>query len=375
MSVSSFSEHEFRRRVDAALERVRTILETTRHPQYAADVPHEYEDKYLLAEFVVNTSISAILNVLSSLGVSDKQLAQLHEWSRTRSVTVRLKAQENCKFLRKVEREVKSDTKYVSTSTVFGKDEHYSVTTVREWFWQFDVRYELLAFQGNEPEKNNVVLQHRHGTIELKTSTEQTPKPESTVRNSIDLNLTWLLQQLDASKHGASFRIDRLAKSCHTPRRNDQVEQALSFAQSAFSWAQSVHSYFVSTLFPVHTDHGLDLKAFDDVKALFVPALPLFEKPTGADKQRPVPLAYIGPFLAEQQRSIAERFKELERVYPANDKLITVAEAKLLMLTHHLRQLCHALADGVNYIEDMLYKQLVSAIGKELTPVVDLERH
>lgn len=27
------------------------------------------------------------------------------------------------------------------------------------------------------------------------------------------------------------------------------------------------------------------------------------------------------------------------------------------------------LADGVNYIEDMLYKQLVSAIGKELTPV------
>ena len=58
----------------------------------------------------------------------------------------------------------------------------------------------------------------------------------------------------------------------------------------------------------------------------------------------------------------------------ANEKIITVAEfePKLLMLSSETSQLCHCmLADGVNYIEDMLleFKQLVSAIGKELTPM------
>jgi len=48
--------------------------------------------------------------------------------------------QETCKFLRKVEREVKSDTTKVTETTVFGNFKSYTVTKVTEWFWQFDVR-------------------------------------------------------------------------------------------------------------------------------------------------------------------------------------------------------------------------------------------
>lgn len=38
---------------------------------------------------------------------------------------------------------------------------------MHEWFWQFDVAYELTAFMGNEPE-NGVRLQGRKGTYEIK---------------------------------------------------------------------------------------------------------------------------------------------------------------------------------------------------------------
>ncbi len=61
-------------------------------------------------------------------------------------------------------------------STVFGKSESYSVTKVTEYFWQFDAKYELVAFMGNESDKA-VVLQQRAGTIELKTVADATPKP------------------------------------------------------------------------------------------------------------------------------------------------------------------------------------------------------
>jgi hypothetical protein len=111
--MQKFDENSFKSRVDAALRRVKTVLETNRNPQYPADVPHAYDDKYLLAESLTNISLGAFLVCFENLGLTDKQLAQLKDWSKTRSVTLRLKAEEKCKFLRKVVREVQSDTKSV----------------------------------------------------------------------------------------------------------------------------------------------------------------------------------------------------------------------------------------------------------------------
>ncbi len=109
-----FDEAQFKARVNAALGRVRTILDNTKTPQYPADVPHDYEDKYLLAEFLTNNTIASLLTSLDSLGLNEKNLVQLKEWSKNRSVTLRLKAEERCRFLRKVVRDVASDTKSVS---------------------------------------------------------------------------------------------------------------------------------------------------------------------------------------------------------------------------------------------------------------------
>ena len=74
-------------------------------------------------------------------------------------------------------------------------------------------------------------------------------------------------------------------------------------------------------------------------------------------------------FLIEQKRSISEKFAELKKMFPENGKIITLAEAKLLVTLAHSRQIAQHHSDGVDYIEDMLHKQLVAAIGKELTPV------
>lgn len=227
---------------------------------------------------------------------------------------------------------------------------------------------------GNEPDKP-IILQGRTGTVELKTNADATPKPVNVVRPNIDVNISWLLAHIDDANKG-KFAIDRLSKRTHTPRRNAAVDEAFGFLVHLFRWADAVFSYINRDVWPVQADSGLDTRAPINDAAIFVPVLPLFEgqgkskkdRKDKADDKTVVPLAYGAAFAAEQKRTIAEKFKDLTTVFPANDKLITVAEAKVSVLLIHIKSICQSCADGIDYIEKMLYKQLVAAIGKEVTP-------
>lgn len=109
---------------------------------------------------------------------------------------------------------------------------------------------------GNEPEKA-INIATRTGTVELKTTSESTPRPAAQVHPSIDLNITWLISTLDGRfvtcvgffllLHLSNFvhrvgnlTIDRAAKQCRTPRRNPQVEAALTFARSFCTFCENV---------------------------------------------------------------------------------------------------------------------------------------
>ena len=275
-NMDEFDEIRFKTRVNNALIKVRTILDNTRTPQFAADVAHEYEDKYLLAEFIVNSTIAAQINSLMALGVNEKQLIQMKQWAKTKSVTLRLKAEENCVFIRKTEREVQSDTKSVSKSTLFGTSESYTITKVTEYFYSFHNKYELVAFMGNEYDKP-IIITTRSGTIELKTSTDSLPKPATTIYPSVDVNITWLLNNL-TDDNKSNFTINRLVPTCHTPRRNTEIEAAFTFMLQLWQWSNNIQSYFSNVLFPIYLNHALDLKSIKQSN-IFVPVLPLFEKP------------------------------------------------------------------------------------------------
>lgn len=126
----------------------------------------------------------------------------------------------------------------------------------------------------------------------------------------------------------------------------------------------------------MHHGHGLDLTAIKE-SDLFVPVLPLFEAsgrtPLAAGQERNehegsgvLKLALANDFLAEQKRTLEARFKELGKVFPADNKLITLPESKLCVLVLHARSVATAHSEAVDYIEDMLRKQLIAAIGKEV---------
>ena len=109
------------------------------------------------------------------------------------------------------------------------------------------------------------------------TTTKSTPKPQVNVVPSIDVNITWLLQHIN-DKFQSTFSIDRTKKTCRTPRRNEDIEAAITHFRRFYEWSSQVHNYFNNQLFPVQTSHGLNLSAIT-AASIFSPIVPLFEEP------------------------------------------------------------------------------------------------
>lgn len=315
------------------------------------------------------------------------------------SVTLRLKAEEKCKFLRKAKRVEESASKSV-TKVGLLKIQHSVETTITDHFFELAVNYQLIAFAGPAPSEGTaVVLSQRQDTTELKTGSEELPKPAVTVRPSVDVDATGLLAMLQGDV--VDFSIDRSHAKCRTPSNNPEVLKARTCLANIGNWGQQVAAYFSGVVFPLRTGHKLDL-AMARRNDIFSPVVPLFERraPTGtiqAAKKRKVaeeddeeaapsaltvtdtvetaeyasqvmlPLSDIELFLAEQVRSAAEVLRELAVAFPT-EGLITVAEATICVVCIHLQSLSTDVSRVVAMLESMLRSGIRKAIGHEVSP-------
>lgn len=98
--------------VEKALQVVKALLENQRNPCLSSKVPHTYNDKYILSTFLTNNAISSLLFTLGFTSNNDNNnsinnniFKQLKDWSLKRSVTLRFRVSEECKFLKKEIRE------------------------------------------------------------------------------------------------------------------------------------------------------------------------------------------------------------------------------------------------------------------------------
>ena len=158
---------------------------------------------------------------------------------------------------------------------------------------------------------DRITLREGDGTLELLTLSKSAPYPQRSALSGYEVNITHLLQNIDEAQAAAAaaaattattagdsdsdsdssarfrfgkFSIDRDSDDCRTPRRNKQVDAAISFWQSVESWSQSVNQYFFGTLFPIQQQHSSTKdKNVYDVSAirsdgLYVPIVPFFEE-------------------------------------------------------------------------------------------------
>jgi hypothetical protein len=113
-----------------------------------------------MVDFLTNTALASYLNCFELLGVDDKALETMLGWSKNRSVTFRLAAEETCSFDRKEKRKIEGPTTVTETKGVFGKGvkKEKVVAKVTDYFWKFTVSYEFFVYKGNNPNEKVFVF-------------------------------------------------------------------------------------------------------------------------------------------------------------------------------------------------------------------------
>jgi len=429
-----FDEGRFRQCVDQAVVRVRSILDDTRSPTYPADVPHSYDDKFGLAEFVANTSITAVVQCFQQLGLTDAILARTIDevQKQQRYVTLRLEVARTCSYVGEATRQIESATQLVTESTLFGKTTQKMMTTVTEHTWKikasWELQLQLLTHEKANRALQTTVLQRRQTAYNAVTVRNVNPlnsgAPSSSAHSSppqapLDLDATWIFEHLQTSSSSSSSSsnsssprahlvIDRANLKCHTPRRNPQIDRALQHHEKLSHWAKAVVEAFPERV-------GGGNEEDDDVcdklmrsmcPSLLLPNVALLD---GGLSTTPTAInTAVGAVEGDAEESKEDlesrlmdlenarvthllRVSDVERILeqhrvcletacaqirtslPADEhkdetKIVSSMEVCSLMMLFHLTQLAQTMRDGVEYIEVLLRRQLMAAVGKEVRP-------
>ncbi len=371
----------------------------------------------------MSASVASALTALQRLGLTPEVLRTLVDWSAGgATVSLRFTASTTCVFNRETTRDVVSDTKVTTTTTnlmgIGGRQTTTQVTTtVHEFFWDVGGEWALVAFRGTGREAVDVLplSSRRGGTSELMTGHKSQPHHPS--RAQAETPITWLLQQLAADAGWcARVTIDRGAKKCATPRRNEDADKATAFLASLSGWASGAAGFMAGTLLPLWQNgfrHPATCPAVPqlDSAGVLVPSL-LFEEappappaPGGgnnggggggpfnalAPRAPAPPAAAAGGALVPAgdaargalmdlpslNRLLDEGFRGLEALGaragaalpPADGRaLFTGAEAVFPIVSDYLRRVADHCRDGLAYVEHMLRTQLVAAIGRVVGP-------
>jgi hypothetical protein len=417
---SEVAMQRFKLKMEKALENVKMVLHANRRPQLASEVHHVYDDKYTLTEALISAAMASEVTNFFELGLSSEMLKQLCSWAQTKEVTLEFRSSEKCSFNRQTSKEVDSGTKHVTEVEIGGfPTETYTskgVRTVKEWFWDFEMEYKLVAYPGTGESGELVVLQQRVGKQEIQTTSDHQPRPSST-SEAHNVSLSWLLRNFDVETLTPKFTIDRDHKACATPRRNADVEMALGNFSKLRAFCKAV-LHDLQCMLKIASVENLIPRAVFDSSSVFVPVLPLLEdsssQPGSAEESQPSSpgsqpssaaaswiqlgsaaepqpsppegmtrivvhsdhslsdvLADVNCYLSHERTCLKKKYEELRSSFPIdlpNDSLFSPAEGIIVVTLLHLSAVCEQLAQAVDYIEGMIRQQLIAAIGKEVMP-------
>lgn len=357
MSSSLFlNERRFEENVEKARKITAKILVGERGAVSPMNTEHTYSDKYQLAELTVRTGILNQLRYFQDL-LNFKDDDTVRKWiSQGKSVTFRFDSTEECEFSHEKKREVENSTR-VETTTLFGLgskkiETRKVITTMTDYFWNFKSTWSLVAYAGSDPKKNVIELSKRsYEKVIKKTDVKTAPKPKLYVRTPIEVNVTWFLKQYDTKREGYTFYIDRSnVKTCHTPRRNEDVKQALAHFFDIMNWSKRIETYFKNTsnFFQEKTFALQESDTFRAVSAIFA-----FDK----DTKKVFEGKDLISFDNELKRSLLEHLENNAKVLPSEKEKNACYTTQEGMICFASQLLCinfQCISDNVNMIEEML---------------------
>eukprot|EP01064_Diplonema_japonicum_P028213 TRINITY_DN4274_c0_g8_i1.p1 TRINITY_DN4274_c0_g8~~TRINITY_DN4274_c0_g8_i1.p1 ORF type:complete len:913 (+),score=223.43 TRINITY_DN4274_c0_g8_i1:28-2739(+) len=386
--------------VHNAMEQVKKVLSVERTPKLPEEVHHKYDDKFALAEFLVEAAVPAQLHCLEILGLGKDGLSKAREkcCEQKKTVTLRFTSEERCTFIKEETKTVSNPTKNVTEvgiGATIKRITSKSTMKVTTWHWNFEVAYQCFAYFGTDP-NDKVDIFSRNTSLTLEMPSSSRPRPAHHLTTPIDVNVNWLFTNLSPDLTFV-FSIDRSVDTCRTPRRNVDIESALSHFRLLSHWSQGVNDYFLHNVFRLESKHGMDLNMLNTV-SLLNPVLPLMERqPVDQRKNSAIKSSAVteggiltirvsrraietetvvlspddlNNLLGEQKRAITEKLADVAKCYPASSSdtgIVTALEGTICIVAQYISTIYSYFSGGIDYLEELLRKQLISAIGKIVT--------
>eukprot|EP00804_Cyclotella_cryptica_P019591 CCRYP_014343-RA/>CCRYP_014343-RA protein AED:0.26 eAED:0.26 QI:126/0.5/0.66/1/1/1/3/176/970 len=412
-----FERLAFERKVNDALRSAERILDIERHPRLAGDVEHTYGSKYELVNATTNAALIAYMNVFEKMGLDSSVLRSI---DKTKPTTLRFDANTTSKFVKEVivdvpmERSVEEEQKTRSTG-VFGHSESKRVSKVvhhvTEFHFNLETSWSLSVYSGTSVQDKKVIESRKSSTV-LITQSKDNALPEHNNFPPQDLTLTWLLQQINTDRLTSQFKVDTEDDDTKTPRRNKATEKAIEFSRHLSQWSNAIKSIFVHGIvenllkkhnpaLPNPGDLSLDrLNTIHEEYSIFNPILPVMEERITSeetlseninesienqsnsiialefrsnenreDVETVLSTSDLSKLINEHVRTLEEAITGIAKSCPDEKHCISFSELGLLLLSHHIgTELCTNYIESMTYVESMIETQLVSAIGKRLTP-------
>lgn len=335
---------------------------------------HTYEDKFALAEFLTGSTSRSLLDTFSRIGLSldDDTVEEMKEKGadlfKERTV-LHFDRTRKCEFLK--EKHVRVEGKKSVDNTVLGL--HISSTkeyhNVVEYHWNVRESYDMYACVGScKDGGKRVPMRGRTMSANFKTTQDQEPADGCNKSQSEDVELTWFVRNIVVSGT-QNFTIDRNLESCRTPRRNKEIERVLLFHKSLHHWLGSVSDLLEDIIRP--KCEPMNLRHLHEKVANFqLLTFPFMENST-------ILPALDTELMFKHEMAMADkRIGELGDLFPSAspDTFVSIDEAALYVHFARTQAILVHYSQSMGYIEDMLRKQLIQALGKEMTPA-DFENH
>ena len=401
----NFDSYRFEQAVNKALVITQQVLGTERKPQLPSEVHHQYQDKFALVEAQLSAGAVCALQALQVLGLTNESLKKISDWANAGdAVSIRFNAETKCDYSREAKRDVEGPK--VATETSVGSmiskvTTTKVITTVVEYFWivQSSWSVEIFRGTGSTPADVIVLTTRTNAKDEVKTAAKSTPFV-GTKHTPITASITWLAKALDRTAPGLpiKIRVDRTSDKCFTPRRNEQVDAALTFAFGLQSFVGSVNTFITNVLYAIAC--AAKPEARPDIhnanaNSVFLPAI-LFEAEENSAPSSALStssstsaittvsvtsnntvssvlmdIASLNRLLNEAASQLTKQVETATASLPnstSSTALITDAEARVLISCAYLERVLTHASDGVNYAEKLLHDQVIAAVGKVVQP-------
>ena len=389
--MDEWKELRFKERVNKAIEEAKRILETDKTPRILGDVHHEYGDKYVFVETLSNEFIGAAERIFAEIGndtetegetVWHERVKIMKGWLENNPVTLRFMAEERCKLLRQESRVIETPA-YVSgiklscftPINTTSKEK----TIVYDCYWQLATDYRAIAFPGTREEEAIVFASvSRAGVVATEGLREViAPQAELLIHPPQDVNINWLVRHID---DGESFQIDRDDPRTKTPFNNPQIREMIEQVSSLKQWTIPVSRYFEVCFqkCPYRELQGT-LRTQTTPESIFIPITPFVctaAEAESVDASGSVESIFFDTrdkvrFSDRHRTTLQDKRVELQKRPELNlgTHLIEYPEAFRYALLTHFQLMADALIESIDYIESLTRAQLITAIGKVLTPM------